>query len=116
MLFLDDAEVKKLADAMPDYRVAILTAAFAGLRASELSTPCPAPVESPGGISPPGAHRSRREPLDSPGSCHPAEGCTPHAQWTNSLGSRLATAARNLVARVGWRRNRLYFRMAQRTK
>ena len=43
MLFLDDAEVKKLADAMPDYRGAILTATFAGLRASELSTPCPAP-------------------------------------------------------------------------
>ena len=36
MLFLDDAEVKKLADAMPDYRVAILTAASAGLRASDL--------------------------------------------------------------------------------
>jgi integrase len=36
MLFLDDAEVQKLADATKDYRVAILTAAFAGLRASEL--------------------------------------------------------------------------------
>jgi hypothetical protein len=50
MLFLDDAEVKKLADAMPDYRVVILTAAFAGLRASELSTPCPALC--PGRVSP----------------------------------------------------------------
>ena len=29
-------------------------------------------VESPGGISPPGAHRTGREPLDSSGSYHPA--------------------------------------------
>lgn len=36
------------------------------------SAGCGPRVESPGGVSPPGAHRSRREPLDSPGSCHPA--------------------------------------------
>lgn len=32
-------------------------------------------VESPGGISPPGAHRTVRESLNSYGSCHPAARC-----------------------------------------
>ena len=73
-------------------------------------------VESPGGLAPPGALRSRREPLDSPGSCHPAVGCAPDAQCANRPRSRLAIAARNRAVRVGWPRNRLYFRMAQRIR
>jgi hypothetical protein len=73
-------------------------------------------VESPGGFAPPGARRSRREPLDSPGSCHPAVGCAPDAQCANRPRSRLAIAARNRAVRVGWPRNRLYFRMAQRIR
>jgi hypothetical protein len=60
----------------------------------------PAAVESPGGISPPGARRSRREPLDSPGSCHPAVGRA-IPQWANRPRSRSAIAARNRAARVG---------------
>lgn len=44
-------------------------------------------VGSPGGVSPPGSHRTVREPLGSHGSCHPghqALGVT--AQWAKSLG------------------------------
>ena len=49
-------------------------------------------VESPRGISPRGAHRTVREPLDSHGSYHPAaRGVTPAAHWENKFGSRLAT-------------------------
>jgi len=57
-------------------------------------------VESPGGVSPPGARRSRREPLDSPGSCHPAVGRA-IPQWANRPRSRSAIAARNRTVRVG---------------
>ena len=49
-------------------------------------------VESPRGVSPRGAHRTVREPLDSHGSYHPAaRGVTPAAHWENNFGSRLAT-------------------------
>lgn len=68
-----------------------------------------------GGVSSPGAHRSRREPLDSPGSCHPAYGGA-SIQCANRPGSRLAIALRNCHVRVGWPRNRLNFCMAQRTR
>jgi len=64
----------------------------------------------------PGARRSRREPLDSPGSCHPAAGRAPMFQWANRPGSRPAITVRNRHVRVGWPRSRLYFRMAQRTR
>jgi hypothetical protein len=41
----------------------------------------------PGGISPPGSHRSRRDSLPSPGSCHPVhQDADAHAQWAKSLG------------------------------
>jgi hypothetical protein len=36
------------------------------------ATPCTSGVEWPEGVSPSGSRRSRREPLGSPGSCHPA--------------------------------------------
>jgi len=41
----------------------------------------------PEGVSPSGSHRSRRDNLSSPGSCHPVhqEPCT-DAQWAKSLG------------------------------
>src|ERR1019366_1256694 len=41
----------------------------------------------PGGIAPPGSHRSRREGLPSPGSCHlDHQKLTHHAHWAKSLG------------------------------
>ena len=40
-------------------------------------------------------------------------GRTPNRQWANRPGCRLATSARNLRARRGRRRSRLYFRMAR---
>src|SRR5205809_6792817 len=55
--------------------------------------------ESPGGISPPGALRSGREPLDSSGSHHPALGSTPRRQWAKRVGSGCARLAKNLRAR-----------------
>ena len=49
-------------------------------------------VESPGGISPPGAHRTGREPLDSSGSYHPAvRGFAPAAHRVIRSGERRAT-------------------------
>src|SRR6266536_4362992 len=49
-------------------------------------------VEWPGGVAPPGSRRSRREPLGSPGSCHPAVGRAA-CQWARSAGSRRCTLA-----------------------
>src|SRR5450759_1530316 len=41
----------------------------------------------PGGIAPPGSHRSRREGLPSPGSCHlDPQNETLQAHWAKSLG------------------------------
>ncbi len=52
-------------------------------------------VGSPGGVSPPGSHGSRREPLDSPGSCHSghqtAGTVLTQAQWAKNRG-RSSTA------------------------
>jgi hypothetical protein len=72
--------------------------------------------EWPGGISPPGSLRSRREPLGSPGSHHPADGCARIAQWANRVGARLLTSANHLTALVAAPRNLLYFLMAQRAR
>jgi hypothetical protein len=50
-------------------------------------------VGSPGGIAPPGSHRSRRDSLPSPGSCHPC--CLTariHLQWANMFGNRSVTS------------------------
>ena len=42
-------------------------------------------AESPRGISPRGAHRSGREPLDSSGSCHRMKGCRLSAKTSRFL-------------------------------
>ena len=49
-------------------------------------------VGSPGGIAPPGSHRTEREPLGSLRSSHrnPASSRV-QAQWANSRGSRSVT-------------------------
>ena len=73
-------------------------------------------VEWPGGVSPPGSRRSRREPLDSPGSCHPTWDGARACQWANSAGSRRSTLASNCRARGQLRRSRLYFFVAHRTR
>ena len=72
-------------------------------------------VESPGGVAPPGSHRTRREPLGSPGSCHPACGGAA-VQWAKSRGCRRWTACSNSHARLSLPRSRLYFHIAQRTR
>jgi hypothetical protein len=72
-------------------------------------------VESPGGVAPPGSHRTRREPLGSPGSCHPACGCEA-VQWAKSRGCRRWTACSRSHARLSLPRSRLYFRIAHRTR
>src|SRR5829696_66132 len=43
-------------------------------------------------------------------------GRTPTRQWAKRAGSRRATLASHFTAWVRWPRNRLYFRMAQRTR
>ena len=74
-------------------------------------------VESPGGVSPPGARRSRREPLDSPGSCHPAVGRARQRPVGEQARLPFGDRRQEPSAPVcGWPRNRLYFRMAQRTR
>ena len=72
--------------------------------------------EWPGGIAPPGSLRTGREPLDSPGSHHPAAGLDKAGQWANSVGERLMTSRNHLYAFLGLRLRRLYFLMAHRTR
>ena len=91
------------------------TTAASAAKASATSSSSRRPGESPGGVSPPGARRTRREPLGSPGSHRPAIGAHPQRQCANRPGWRLATSAMNLRARLWWRRSRLYFRMAHLT-
>src|SRR6266576_476837 len=43
-------------------------------------------------------------------------GRTPSRQCANSFGSRLATLTSHRLARRSWRCNRLYFRLAHRTR
>src|ERR1700737_4185077 len=66
-------------------------------------SPPPALAEPGGNLSAP------RAPIVQP------SGRTPNRQWANRPGCRLATSARNLRARRGRRRSRLFFRMAHLT-
>ena len=70
----------------------------------------------PGGIAPPGSHRTVREPLGSHGSCHPGH----HAarvtdQCANSRGYLLVIPCQHAKALVN-ARNRLYFLRIQRNR
>ena len=71
----------------------------------------------PGGVSPPGSHRSVREPLDSYGSCHPdhhqAEGT--HFQCANRRGY-LSVISRSLAWAFFAPCSRLYFLRIHRTR
>ena len=73
----------------------------------------------PGGIAPPGSHRSRRDSLPSPGSCHPGhqtratEGV--HVQCANMRGYRAVIPRQHSMAFLS-ARNRLYFLRIQRTR
>jgi hypothetical protein len=65
----------------------------------------------PPALSEPGVSLStHRAPIIQP------HGRAPAVQWAKSLGSRVATVARKLQARMGWRRSRLYFCVAHRTR
>lgn len=72
-------------------------------------------VEWPGGVAPPGSHRTGLEPLDSSGSCYPALSDTSF-QWANMFGLDLAIPPRNRAARWGLYRIVLYFHIAQRIR
>jgi hypothetical protein len=73
----------------------------------------------PGGIAPPGSHRSRRDSLPSPGSCRPGhqthetEGV--HIQCANMRGYRTVIPRQHSMAFLS-ARNRLYFLRIQRTR
>ena len=72
------------------------------------------PVGSPGGIAPPGSHRSRRDSLPSPGSSHPViQAMVVHCQWLSRVGSRFTTPVHHAMARLN-ARSRLYFLRAHR--
>ena len=72
------------------------------------------PVGSPGGIAPPGSHRSRRDSLPSPGSSHPViQAMVVHCQWLRRVGSRVTTPFHHAMARLN-ARSRLYFLRAHR--
>src|SRR5271167_4716646 len=73
----------------------------------------------PGGIAPPGSHRSRRDSLPSPGSCPPGhqthETEEVHAQCANMRGYRATIPRQHSMAFLS-ARNRLYFLRIQRTR
>jgi hypothetical protein len=74
--------------------------------------------ESPGGVSPPGALRSVREPLDSYGSHRPVvrgQGLVSF-QWAKRPGYSLAWLPRASRARIHRPRNRLYLCTSHRTR
>src|SRR5436309_4248221 len=71
-------------------------------------------VEWPGGIAPPGSHRTVRDSLPSYGSYRPTGGGDEVPM--SERGSRRRMAASHSHARPLLRRNRLSFRMAQRTR
>jgi hypothetical protein len=73
-------------------------------------------VESRGGISPPRAHGTGREPLSSSGSYRPAAGLAPKRQWVSNAPSRAATRPNQRDARTQRPRKRLYFRIAHFTR
>ncbi len=73
-------------------------------------------VESPGGVSSPGAHRSGRERLRSSGSYRPAAVLCSIGQWANSVGVRQAMSRTQCSARLRCRRRRLYFDIAHRAR
>ncbi len=71
---------------------------------------------SRGGISPPGPHRSGREPLGSSGSCRLDHQAERHQdQWANRPGHAMVTLRQDALALVK-ARNRSYFRRIQRNK
>ena len=74
------------------------------------------PGEWPGGIAPPGSHRSRRDSLPSPGSCHlDHQIAATHAQWAKSRGCWLVM--RRQQARAALKgRSRRWFRRSQRIR
>ncbi|HKS45046.1 MAG TPA: hypothetical protein VJT49_07985 [Amycolatopsis sp.] len=70
----------------------------------------------PRGISPLGSHRSGRNSLPLPGSCHPdRQAVWTHAQWAKSLGYWRVMRCQH--ARALWKgRSRLYFLRIQRIR
>lgn len=74
------------------------------------------PGESPGGLHPPALAEpgvslsAHRAPIVQPSGRRPSRQCA------NRSGSRRATFASNCHARAGWRRSRLYFHIAHRTR
>jgi hypothetical protein len=70
----------------------------------------------PGGISPPGSHRTERDSLPSLRSSHLiCQNSGLHAQWANSAGSRFMSPFHQDLARLN-ALNRLNFLRAQRTR
>jgi hypothetical protein len=73
-------------------------------------------VGSPGGISPPGSHRSRRDSLPSPGSYHLVhQKAGTHAQWAKSRGYWQVMRFQHAWAFLKGR-SRLYFLRIQRIR
>jgi hypothetical protein len=69
-----------------------------------------------GGIAAPGSHRSRRDGLPSPGSCHPhRQALVTQAQCRNSLGW-LAASSASLAWAARVRSSRRYLLRIQRTR
>jgi hypothetical protein len=72
--------------------------------------------ESTEGTAPSAALRTRREPLGSPGSHHPAVGFIPICQCGNSRGCLLVTRPSQYSALRRWHLNLLNFRIAHLTR
>ncbi|PWU50081.1 carbonate dehydratase [Micromonospora sp. S4605] len=76
----------------------------------------PTQVGWPGGISPPGSHRTVRNSLPLHGSCHPDhQKRGVHAQWAKSLGYWRVMRCQHCWAFLNGR-SRLYFLRIQRTR
>jgi hypothetical protein len=81
-----------------------------------LNSPWKAVAGSPGGVAPPGSHRSVRDGLPSHGSYHPVgKNWVVHRQCANSPGWCCTTLAHHALARLNLR-SRLYFLRAHRTR
>ena len=70
----------------------------------------------PGGVSPPGSHRTVRDSLPSHGSCHPDhQNVRIQAQCANRRGHRVVIASQNALTFLN-PRSRRYFLESQRTR
>ena len=108
---LDDATPRAIAEENGIRTTATLPLLCKAIREGQLTVPM---VGSPGGVSPPGSHRSPHERLRSRGSSHPViQRLVIHCQCVNRVGSRRTIPFHHARAFLN-DRSRRYLLRAQR--